>query len=454
MALGFHNVQFPTDVSYGSSGGPVFKTQIFEAYRGLEKRNIEWAQPMMEFNVAYGIKTDTQMLNVLEFYNARQGPAYGFRYKNWGNYNIVNAPFAVGDGVSTRLPIWKFYGFQGARQYKRLRKIVQGTVTGVGIGGVGTLVEGTDYSINYDEGEIALSSAPGYGIPVFCSNLEFDEPVRFEEDDMQAMIDGFNNQSLNQVKLVSIRTPFSTGAVFAPNASNTAADSFYENTALILNFDDVTNLTTTVDQSQYANPVTFAGTATLSRTAFYSGNGSFSAGDGRITLGGGVFNLSPLQPFTLEFFARQPPTTGGSDQQMIIGKWEESTNQRCWTVRYVRATKELQFVVSSNGTDERIILNYSWDLSQTNAFDYISIDRLTNGWHIMRINGIVVAQVQDNAVVHDAPLQVLSIGQIQNPSATQGPYNALIDSIRMTVGRSRYNNFNNTSIPTPYPTEA
>ena len=271
MALGFHNVRFPTDVSYGSAGGPRFKTHVFTALRGFEKRNIEWCQPIMEFNAAYGIKTDQQMLNVLNFYNARQGRAFGFRYKNWANYNIVNQPFATGDGVSTRLPIWKFFGFQGARTYKRLRKIVPGSVTGVGIRAVGNMVEGVDYSINYDEGEIALNQAPGYAVPVFCANLEFDEAVRFDEDNIQAVIDGFNNQSLNQLSLVSIRGPFSSGSVFAPTQTNTTVDEFFDKTYLVLNFDDIANLTATVDQSNLAMPITFDGTATLTTSAFRNG---------------------------------------------------------------------------------------------------------------------------------------------------------------------------------------
>ena len=255
--IGFHNVRFPENVSWRSSGGPEFKTQVFEAFRGGEKRNIEWSQPLMRFNVAYGVKTDTQMLDVINFFNARQGRAYGFRYKNWGNYKIEDAPIATGDGYSTRLPLWKFYGFPQARMYKRLRKIVRGSVKNVNVLG-NPMVEGVDFNINYDTGEIALNDAPGYGIPVY-GYLEFDEPVRFDVDSIQAAIDQYNSQSLNRLELVGVKAGFTENSVFAPNEDASGDDEFFESVRLVLNFDDTDVLTDTVDQSELAVPVSFNG---------------------------------------------------------------------------------------------------------------------------------------------------------------------------------------------------
>lgn len=451
MALGFHDVQFPTDVSFGSSGGPEFKTHLFMAHSGAEKRNVEWSQPMMKFNVAYGIKTDTQMMKVLEFFNARQGRAYAFRYKNWGNFQVTASPIATGDGISQRLPLWKFYGYQGAQQYKRLYKIVPGSVSGVGVGSVGALVEGVDYRINYNEGEIAFNTVPGYGVPIF-GTLEFDEPVRFEEDNVQAMIDGFNNNTLTRLDLVSVRAPFTSGNVFSPSQPS-GTDILFDKVRLLLNFDDVSVLTTTVDSSNSGAPVTFTGDAALTTSAFQSGSGSLSLGStGALTTTGVPYNLSAQQPFTLEIFAQQPPETVTAETQQLIGKWDASINQRCWVLRYQRATKELQFVVSSNGTSERVLMTVPWTMSTATGFDYITIDRLPNNWYVMRIRGEVVATRQDSGVVQDIPTQPLSIGRTQNPTSTEGTFGGLIDSVRFTIGQTRHNNLNAISIPGPYPT--
>lgn len=444
----FHEVRFPEDVSWGSSGGPMFKTQVFESFRGYEQRNVDWSQPLMQFNVAYGIKTDVQMLSVLRFFNARRGRAFGFRYKNWANYRIQNAPIATGDGSSTRLPLWKFYGFPGARQYKRLRKIVRGSVTGVGIAAVGSLVEGEDYHINYDEGEIAFNDPIGYAVPIYASNLEFDEPVRFDEDNIQAVIDGYNNQSLTDFSLIGVKSGFTTGSVFAPDEDASGNDTFYENVRLILNFDDVSTLTTTVDQSELALPVTFNGAATLTTDAFQHGSGSLELGTaGYLSLSGTPFDLSTT-PFSIEVFATRP--SDGEAEQTIIAKWDEGASDRCWTLRYKSATQLLQFVISTDGSDETVILNYPWADAESGAFDYITVDRTSAGWYLLRINGLLVQRVRNNTTMNDASTDLV-IGSYASPDTGQGAFQGNIDSVRFTVGRCRNPAFDNTEIPSVYP---
>lgn len=53
----FHEVRFPTDISYGSNGGPGFLTNILELASGHEQRNIEWSLAKAKYDVQYGIKT-------------------------------------------------------------------------------------------------------------------------------------------------------------------------------------------------------------------------------------------------------------------------------------------------------------------------------------------------------------------------------------------------------------
>jgi len=446
--IGFHNVRFPEDVSWRSSGGPQFKTQVFESFRGFEKRNIDWDQPLMRFNVAYGVKTDVQVLNLFSFFNARQGRAHGFRYKNWANCRIQNGAIATGDGLSTRLPMWKFYGFQGARMYKRLRKIVPGSVTNVGVASIGGLVEGTDYNIDYDSGEIALNFAPGYGVPVFAETLEFDEAVRFDSDSLQSVIDGFNTQSLTDIPLIGVKSGFTSGSIFAPNDVASGDDAFYNSVRLILNFDDTDDLSTTIDQSELGMPVVLNNDATLSENSFKHGNGSFNPGaSGNIQIGGDPYNVRSL-PFSVEAFIQQ--SLSGSAVQNIIGKWDETGSTRCWTLRYVLATRQLQFVITEDGSTENVVLNFPWTTAQQGTYDYITVDRTPAGWYVMRINGVVVQRAQTNVLVFDTNTP-LTVGGLNNLGANQSPYQGLMDSIRVTIGRVRNNSFENIDVPAPYP---
>lgn len=447
MALGFHNVRFPTNISYGSVGGPQFKTQIFTSHKGYEKRNIDWAQPLMRFNVAYGIRTDEDMMDIFHFFNARRGRAYGFRYKNWLNYSVSAAPIAMGDGESTTLPLWKVYGVAGSYNYKRLKCLVQGSVTGVGLSAPGSLVEGTDFNIDYNAGEIAFNDVIPYGTPVYGS-LEFDEPVRFDVDSLTNTIEAYNNNTLTNLQLVGVRGVFSGGSVFSPSAGNTSTDGYTDYTRLILNFDDVASLTTTADESPLGMVITFAGDATLTTSEFWNGYGALSMGTtGRLTASGEPYIVGDSQPFTLEVFAKRPTTGAGSQQ--IVGVWDESGNDRAWVLRYDAGSGKLQFLVSTNGTDEVSLFSYPWDSIDSGAFDYITIDKQANNWYTLRINGQVLQSKHDESVMNSSS-STLAIGQIVSPGIGDEVYAGLIDSMRITVGRARHTGFSGIEIPEPY----
>ena len=42
--MAFDEVVFPLQVDYGSSGGPVFSTNVLTVMGGFEKRNQNWAE--------------------------------------------------------------------------------------------------------------------------------------------------------------------------------------------------------------------------------------------------------------------------------------------------------------------------------------------------------------------------------------------------------------------------
>lgn len=443
--IGFHDVTFPEDVSWGSAGGPIFKTHVYTAHRGYEKRNIEWVQPLMRFNVAYGVRTDEQMMRLIEFFNARQGRLHAFRYKNWANYKVVNRPIAASDGVSTRLPLYKFYGTQSARFYKRLRKIVRGSVTGVQLwADPGT--EGVDYMIDYDTGEIHLAQALPYGKPVYAQSLEFQEAVRFTEDNIQIVIDAYNTQSLRDLELISIRDDFSAGAVYAPGDFQTG-DPLYDQTDLILNFDPSGDLTTTVDQSQHATPVVMTGTARISTSRFRHNGGALSLGaTGTCRLSGVNLDLGNA-PFTIEGFFEVPQD--GAVMQPMCGKWDTALSRRSYILRYNFVRRRVEFAISTDGIAEQIVLSYPWRNGRTNQFDHISVSRTEAWWYVLRINGEVVQTVRNMAVIQENAAQ-FSIGSYPVDGSGDGIFQGNIDSLRVTVGTTRTPHFERGKVPAPY----
>ena len=75
--MSFDEVQFPTDIAYGSEGGAEFLTDISVTSGGFESRNVKWSIPRARYNISYGVRTSEQLATLLAFFRARQGKARG-----------------------------------------------------------------------------------------------------------------------------------------------------------------------------------------------------------------------------------------------------------------------------------------------------------------------------------------------------------------------------------------
>ncbi len=102
---GFHEVQFPPDISYGASGGPGYSTTVVTTVSGHERRNANWAMARGRWNVAHGLKKREQVAELIAFFRARRGRAYGFRFKDWTDYQAFAQSLGVGDGAATSVSL-------------------------------------------------------------------------------------------------------------------------------------------------------------------------------------------------------------------------------------------------------------------------------------------------------------------------------------------------------------
>lgn len=206
----FHEVLFPADISYGSQGGPKFKTTVFTADSGYEQRNIDWANSRAEYDVSHGIKDQDAMDVLTAFFYARRARAYGFRFKDWNDYKLKLEQIAVGDGATTVFQITKTYTDsqpETGETFSFTRKITKpsfGTVSGVTVGGV-VKTSPTDYSVNYTTGMITFVVAPALDALVVIGAAEFHVPVRFDTDHLDASHEFWNTQSWNSIPLVEVR---------------------------------------------------------------------------------------------------------------------------------------------------------------------------------------------------------------------------------------------------------
>lgn len=213
--MGFHEVQFPTNVDYGSFGGPGFSTSIIETDSGREERIGRWASPRRRYNAAYTIRTFDDLYLVTEFYIARTGPLFGFRYKDWLDYTSSadgrttpddeDEVIGTGDGTATTFQLVKRYSSGGVEKTRTIEKPVDGTVV-IALDGVAQ-TEGVNYSVNTTSGIVTFNSAPGSAVSI-TAGFEFDVPVRFGAEvdlALPSTIDNFSSGSIPDIPLVEIR---------------------------------------------------------------------------------------------------------------------------------------------------------------------------------------------------------------------------------------------------------
>lgn len=182
--MGFHEVQFPTDLKFGSAGGPGYNTNIIETDSGAEERVARWDGARRRFNAAYNVKTLELLSTVQTFYIARSGPAYGFRFKDWLDYSTnsddrsaptpTDVQIGTGDGSETQFQLIKKYTSGSTTKTRNINKPVIAT-TRVAIDGVEQLL---GWSVDTTTGIITFSVAPALNA-IITAGCQFDVPVRF-----------------------------------------------------------------------------------------------------------------------------------------------------------------------------------------------------------------------------------------------------------------------------------
>lgn len=206
----FHEVQFPTSVSRGSSGGPRRRTDIVTLRSGYEERNSVWADSRREYDAGLGVRDINDLHAVLEFFEARLGRLYGFRWKDWADYKSCapnvqvsrdDQTIGIGDGAETQFQLIKAYTSGPTTYTRTIKKPVSGTVL---VEVNGSLINGADYSVNIETGIITFNSAPA-DTHVIKAGYEFDVPVRFANDHIDVTVDLFSAGQVPQINVIEVK---------------------------------------------------------------------------------------------------------------------------------------------------------------------------------------------------------------------------------------------------------
>lgn len=181
----FVDIEFPLSIAYGSAGGAEFSTTVIRTKGGATYRNRNWFQERQRWNVAPGVKTLEQALELEAFFRARGGMAQGFLFSDRRDHQAVGSVIGTGNGTATTFQMVKTYT-SGPEVYSRaIKKPKPGGL--IYLNGVKQV---TGYTVSVvvggpswtpATGLLTFSSAPGNGV-VVTADFEFYIPVIFGID--------------------------------------------------------------------------------------------------------------------------------------------------------------------------------------------------------------------------------------------------------------------------------
>lgn len=219
--MAFHDVRFPENISYGSRGGPSFKTEIIELDSGQERRVSRWSQPKHKYNASYGIRSYDDLAALKEFYMARDGALHSFRfrdhldYRSPSNGQSTDMGGAVisyndqlvdtGDGQTKVFQLVKRYSSGAITRTRSITKPVVSTVV-VALDGV---QQSSGFSVDGATGRLSFNTAPGLGVQITWGG-EFDVHCRFgksADDLLSVTFDDFGSGSVPSIEVVELIDP-------------------------------------------------------------------------------------------------------------------------------------------------------------------------------------------------------------------------------------------------------
>ena len=209
--MNFHEVRFPTNLSFGASGGPERRTEIVTLANGFEERNTPWQDSRRRYDAGAGLRSLDDIEVLIAFFEARRGQLYGFRWKDWSDYKTCRPSLQVspvdqeigrGDGATRVFSLKKTY-FSGDQTYGRgITKPVAGSVRAAVADD--PKIETIEFTVDHAAGQITFAVPPDIGVRV-TAGCEFDVPVRFDSDRLSASMATFHAGDVLSVPVIEVR---------------------------------------------------------------------------------------------------------------------------------------------------------------------------------------------------------------------------------------------------------
>jgi uncharacterized protein (TIGR02217 family) len=160
-------------VAYGTEGGPTWSTRRISLRSGITRRNAQRSRPLYRFVVLYQHLQPEDHQEVINAFNTCRGGVFGFRLRDWSDFNATNQLIGLGTGAPQTVQLAKLYEFGVENVSRPIRKLVSASLTENG-------------------SPLASSIDLNTGMATFTATLNaivrwsgvFDVPVTFDQDEL------------------------------------------------------------------------------------------------------------------------------------------------------------------------------------------------------------------------------------------------------------------------------
>ena len=176
--MSFIEARLLDEVEAGFSGGPVWRTLTKELTSGITRRKVTRSRPVHQFSASFDNRDIDTLAVLIAAFNATRGAAYGFRFRNWMDYELTAEPIGTGTGSEQTVQIGKRYTFGTESVFIPIRK------------------PNSDCIISASGEPIAATVDTATGLATFTALLgetitvtgTYDIPVTFSNDDFSAVM--------------------------------------------------------------------------------------------------------------------------------------------------------------------------------------------------------------------------------------------------------------------------
>lgn len=196
----FYEINFPEGIAIKSISSINYNVNIITNKAGKEQRILSREQGQLNFKINTTSKNQNEINELICFFRNVKGNLYGFRFKDFLDYKVINQIIGIGDGVNNNFQLIKSYNINSEININR--KILKPKFATVKIF-INNIEINSGFEINYTNGQIIFIKPP-LNNEVISTNFEFDTPVRFKNKELEISILSNNLREIKNLELIEI----------------------------------------------------------------------------------------------------------------------------------------------------------------------------------------------------------------------------------------------------------